>query len=73
MDWQNYGSSASPPLRREMQDQKRFYFVEITCHNVMATTPEEAEQLLRLYLDEDGECEGNERVRYATEYSIEQV
>jgi hypothetical protein len=52
---------------------KYFYFTETTLHKVLANNSEEAEQLLREYLDNDGEIANSKNVKYAIEYSIDET
>ena len=50
-----------------------FYFTETTLHKVWASDNEEAEKLLREYLDNDGEIANSKNVKYAIEYSIDEI
>ena len=56
----------------EQPELRRFYFVETTSYSVTASNSEEAEAMLRNYIDEDAPAEVGSRIRFI-EYSIEEV
>ncbi len=56
----------------EQTELRKFYFVETQSYSVWASNSDEAEAMLRNYIDEDVTTEVASRIRFI-EYSIEEV